>query len=170
MPEQVVEAAELRVVEEQLPTIRSVRASRRVAPDLATLFEAMDLTLPDSRLHVSGDEDLSCWWVEPRAWLVVGRAARPMPQPAVGALITDLTHRYAGFRISGRRAQDLMSSAISVAPSALAPGRCVRTRFAEEIEVLVQRLPGSADYRLLIDVSLANYASAWLRDSSRALT
>ena len=79
-------------------------------------------------------------------------------------MLTEVSQRQAAFRISGAQAPAILASAISLVDG-LRPGRCGRTKFAEEADVFVQQL-ADADYRLLIDVGLSRYAADWLREAA----
>jgi heterotetrameric sarcosine oxidase gamma subunit len=163
----LLDRAGLRIAAEPLGVV-SVRRSRLAGGPLALGFDA-----PGAPNGVAGDEAFACAWIEPRAWLLLGTAERCAQVVALrpdDALVTDLSHRYACFRISGARATELLSAAVSVGAQNLQPGRCVRTRFAEETDVLLQALPGAAGFRLLIDSALAHYAAAWLQDAAGLVT
>lgn len=172
-PAPLADGAGVRVAEEPLLPVQSLRSARSQATDTAALTEWLGAATPTAANRFGGDAHLSCAWVEPRAWLLLGAAPAPPAAARHTLLITDLSDRHAAFRVSGGRAGELLAAALGgpAALEALRAGRCVRSKFAEEVEVFVQQFADApADYRLLFDAGLAHYAADWLCDAARLLT
>jgi heterotetrameric sarcosine oxidase gamma subunit len=162
----------LRIVEEPFLTVLSVRRSHAGSGDAAIVVAALGSTPPAQPNDFTGDATASCAWVEPHAWWLVRAADAPIGQPIVPTafILTDISDRIAAFRVTGELATVLLAAAtaVGVTPQALASGRCAKTRFAEEVEVMIQQL-GPVEFRVLIDAALAQYASDWLCDAARGI-
>jgi sarcosine oxidase gamma subunit len=81
-------------------------------------------------------------------------------------LITDISDRIAVFSIKGESARDIIAAGCD--PHLVRPGVMARTRFAGMANVIVEQW-AEADYRLLIDVSVAGVLAAWLKSAARNL-
>jgi heterotetrameric sarcosine oxidase gamma subunit len=156
----LVEHAEIRISEEPFLHLSSVRLSRTGDP--AAIKALLPLSLGQLPNTFSGDADHAIARYEPRAWIVISRQPIQLPTDVAGCLVTDLSARLACFRISGTGAAKILASSTSVAP---ALGGFVRTIFAENYAVLLQRL-GEQDYRLLVDAGLAQSCADWLLDTA----
>jgi heterotetrameric sarcosine oxidase gamma subunit len=166
------ERPDLHVAEEPFLSVFSLRISRKQSPDITTVLQPLGLGAPAAPNRCTGDSMLSCAWIEPRAWLVLGHgdSFAPLARVPEGlVLATELSHRFAAFQISGKHAPALLSAAVSVVSSAdgLCAGRCARSKFAEEIDVFIQQLSDAPEYRLMVDVGWARYAADWLADAAR---
>lgn len=163
-PRVIADCAGLRVVEEPFLQIASLRLSRKA--DRASALAALPFDLPSTPNGWTGSTELSLARFEPNAWMLMSATLRPLPESQGAWVVTDLSSRLASFLVRGARAPAVLAAATSVS---LPPAGFTRTLFAETVPVLVQRL-GDNDYRLLIDVSLAEYLSSWLADASRLTT
>jgi heterotetrameric sarcosine oxidase gamma subunit len=160
-PRIVVADAAFHVVEEPFLRIASLRLSRRADRDAA--LRASPFELPQTPNRWIGDADRSIAHFEPNAWLLFGES-HDMPAADEGPwLLTELSSRLASFRLRGARTTAVLASATAVSLGAQA---FVRTLFAEAAPVLIQRLDEN-DYRVLIDVSFAEYLAGWLADAGR---
>ena len=156
IPRTIVVSAMFELVEEPFLQIASLRLSRRADRD-AALSE-----LPQTPNQWTGDTQRSAARFEPNAWMLIGESAVAPPDGGTW-LLTDLSSRLASVRVRGAHATQVLASA-TAAP--LGDQAFVRTQFAETAAVLIQRLTAE-DYRVLIDVSLAEYLMAWLADAGR---
>ncbi|MGH8506966.1 MAG: hypothetical protein ACRETM_13565 [Stenotrophobium sp.] len=159
----IVDHVLVQIVEEPFLHLGSVRLSRAAA--LEDIKASLLMSLEQMPNTFSGDVNYSVARFEPRAWIVIGKQPIKLPVDASGCLVTDLSARLAGFRISGAAAEKILASSTSVAVPA---GGFVRTMFAESYAVLLQCL-GEQDYRLLVDVSLAHSCADWLADAASLL-
>jgi len=160
-PRVIAECAGLRVVEEPFLQLASLRLSKKA--DRSSALGALPFDLPSTPNGWTGSAELSLARFEPNAWMLISIATRSLPESQGPWLVTDLSSRLASFRLQGARAPAVLASATSVT---LPPAGFTRTLFAETTPVLLQRL-GDNEYRLLIDVSLAEYLSSWLADASQ---
>lgn len=159
----IVDHTLVRITEEPFLHLSSVRLSRTATVDgLKALLPLSLAQLPNT---FSGDADYCVARYEPRAWIVISSQLAKLPVDIPGCLVTDLSARLAGFRITGAAAQKILASSTSVA---VPLGGFVRTMFAENYAVLLQRI-AEQDYRLLVDVSLAHSCADWLADNALLL-
>lgn len=160
-PRVIAEGAGLRAVEEPFLQIASLRLSRRADRDAA--LGALPFELPHAPNRWLGSAGRSIAHFEPNAWMLLADVPGVLPEGQAPWLVTDLSSRLAGVRLCGARSARVLAAATPVVPEA---SGFVRTLFAETAPVLVQRLDEN-DYRVLIDVSLAEFLSGWLADASR---
>jgi len=168
-PQSLVDSAGLRIDVESPLHATSIRARAGVEA-IRDALAAAGLEAPAAPNHFSGDASRACAWIEPQAWLLLSQS--PLAVATAGALITDLSDRFIGFRLRGAGAPEILQAGLSIGATArlLATGRCARARFGEEIEAFVQQLSDAPEYRLLLDVSLARYAKQWLADAADLLS
>lgn len=150
-----------RAVEEPFLQMASLRLSRKA--DRSAALASLPFDLPASPNSWTGSAELSLARFEPNAWMLLSATPRSLPPSEGPWVVTELSSRLASFRLSGEQAAEVLGSGTSVV---LPAGGFTRSLFAETVPVLIQRL-GDADYRLLIDVSLAEYLSSWLADAGR---
>lgn len=162
-PRTLLDGPRLRVREESFLHLSSLRLSRQADPE--TFASTFPLALPLRPNTFKGSAEQGVARYEPRAWLVIGTEASALPARAE-CCVTDLSARLAGFRIEGAASERLLRSSTAVIPPA---GGFVRTFFAEHYAVLLQRL-GDDDWRLLVDVSLAQAMADWLVDAGTLVT
>ncbi|HVT35543.1 MAG TPA: hypothetical protein VHE37_08165 [Nevskiaceae bacterium] len=161
----LVEDESLCIVEEPLLAAVSLR-QYRAQPDSSALVAALaefKVAAPAQPNAMTGDSRHGAAWIEPHAWLVTALGDLPVPVPRAGLLVTDVSDRYAALRISGARARSVIAAGCD--PAILAPMRAARTRFGGVATALIQQW-GEDDYRVLVDVSLAQTVAAWLRQAA----
>jgi heterotetrameric sarcosine oxidase gamma subunit len=156
-PRRIALADRLHIVEEPFLQIVSVRASPKTAIDAF----AAACSLPLAPNTFSGTAAQSTGHFEPRAWLMINADAAPL-RAIAGGQVSDLSARFAVFRLTGIDVERVLRGATSVVPGT---GGFVRTFFAESYPVLLQRL-GDDHVRLLVDASLAEACAAWLADAA----
>lgn len=160
-PRLIVEGEGFRAVEEPFLQVVSLRLSRKAERSAA--LGVLPFDLPASPNSWTGSAELALARFEPNAWMLLSATPRSLPASDASWVVTELSSRLASFRLSGEQAAKVLGSGTSVV---LPAGGFTRSLFAETVPVLIQRL-GDADYRLLIDVSLAEYLSSWLADAGR---
>ncbi len=160
-PRVIADGAGFRAVEEPFLQLASLRLSRKA--DRAAALGVLPFDLPATPNAWTGCAESSLARFEPNAWMLICAVPRALPESTDSWVVTDLSSRLASVRLQGVRAPAVLAAATSVS---LPPSGFSRTLFAETVPVLLQRL-GEDDYRLLIDVSLAEYLSSWLADAGR---
>lgn len=89
-----------------------------------------------------------------------GAEARLLPEmeasAGVGAMVTDATHLYAGFLLSGARLPDLLARLSGWDPATLAPGAATGAPIAEIRSVIVRRDPNTVE--AYVATEFARYA------------
>lgn len=158
--EPIVSRAQLRIVEERSLQCVSIRKSRR-------LQDADALALPSEPNVLRGSAEQGCVRVEPHAWLLISASEQATPSFGPGVLVTDLSDRFAAFRITGPLATDVIAAGCD--PAIAGVGRFARTRFASLATAMIQRW-ASDDYRVLVDVSIAWAFAEWLRQTAASST
>jgi heterotetrameric sarcosine oxidase gamma subunit len=116
----------------------------------ASPVEAVPLLAPFAALRLGPEE-----------WLCLGATARAV-ESALGsnALVLDVGDSYAGWRIVGAGARDLLARACALDLDQLAAGAATRT-LAAGTHVVLRVLDDG--YELRIDRSYADWFDAWLR-------
>jgi len=171
----VVYVPGLHVTEEPLLPVYSLRVSRKLGAVAAQAFAtACGVPLPRQPNTCAGTAEFASAWVEPLAWLLLGRkvpiaVAEVAPPP--GIYLTELGARFCSLQLSGVRAPRLLAAAMSLdlADGSFAAGSCARTRLAALGGAFLQRLTGDTDYRLLVDVGLGPIVAEWLADAAALL-
>jgi sarcosine oxidase gamma subunit len=158
-PQVLVDDASLRIVEEPFLRIVSVRASRKGDIAIRQQWPIPSALSPNT---FEGTSAQSVARFEPLAWMLIGDGGMETPASIDGCLVTDLSSRLTAFRITGPAAVDVLASSAGVHPR---PGGFLRTLFAESYAVLLQGFD-DADFRLLVDVSLARACADWLIDAA----
>jgi len=126
------------------------------------------LRLPADALQWSGEDPRACW-LGPEQWLlssdaqsaqeIIGRIDAALAGQLYAA--TDMSSQNACFSLSGPAARMLlaMGCGIDMHRSALEPGQCVRTNFAN-VPLFIVVVEGS-NFDLYVDRSYARYLRAW---------
>lgn len=155
---------ELHIAEEPFLSVLSIRQSRR-QPDqlgISDVLAGCSLALPARPAELVGTADLSCAWIEPRAWIVTSTAAAAL-RPAKGIYVTDVSDRMSAFRLTGEQAVEIIASGCD--PAIAPAGTCTRARFANLSAAILQCWTRN-DWRILVDASLALTYSHWLQDAA----
>lgn len=95
-----------------------------------------------------------------REWLVIDAAADALPD-LPGALAVDVGESYAGWRVEGAGALDLLAKACALDIERLPAGTATRTVMAG-VTVLL-RVVEVGQFELRVDRSYAEWFEAWLR-------
>lgn len=140
------EGAGVRISEAPFTRVVSVRQSRK-SPDTRAAQDYVK-TLGGQALHL-----------EPRAWLVLSEQLLADAQPPPDLMVTDLSDRFALFRIGGPGALDVIASGCD--PTLVPVGAGIRTRFGAMANVVIERRSEN-DCRLAVDVSIAGAMASWL--------
>lgn len=141
--------------------------------------KALGLAVPVEPNTVASADGLDILWLGPDEWLVVGETGRE------SAIVTSLRTELAGqhvavtdvsanrtcIRLAGRRAREILAKGCTLDfhPRAFEAGRCAQTLVARA-QVIIQLVdggPASADFRLFVRGSFAQYLAGWLVDASR---
>jgi heterotetrameric sarcosine oxidase gamma subunit len=160
-PGVIVAAERLRIVEEPFLGAISLRQARvRTDHSAAAAAAALwQLELPTRPNGLTGTVRRGCAWIEPNAWLLTASDGSPPPAGAAGVLITDLSDRFAAFRLTGPAASGVIAAGCD--PAIVPRNAQARTRFAALASAMIQRW-NDADWRILVDVSLAQTFADWL--------
>ncbi|MDP9140441.1 MAG: hypothetical protein M3O62_06575 [Pseudomonadota bacterium] len=163
----VIDTSQLKVSEVPWLQVLSLRASKMHASEqgLSTLLAPLGLQVPRAANALQGNPQRSCSWLEPRAWLLVSESAVQIGKQAHW-LITDISDRVAVFSVKGEHARPIIAAGCD--PHLMRPGTMARTRFGGIANVIVEQW-AEADYRLLIDVSVAGVFAAWLKSAAQNL-
>jgi heterotetrameric sarcosine oxidase gamma subunit len=159
MRRMIVDQPALQIFEEAFLHLTSLRLSRKA--DITAFIESFPTPLAQQPNTFTGTAAHSAARFEPRAWMLIGKQA-PLPIDRPGCVVSDLSARLSAFRIQGAAAERTLRSSTGVIP---AENAFVRTLFAESYAVLLQRV-GEQDYRMLVDVSLAQSCVDWLADAA----
>ena len=126
------------------------------------LADALDCALPSPRTMVTaGDVDVA--WLAPGEWLVSGRQV-DLIEGALAqqvALVTDLTHALAAYRIAGEGAEDALAAhcPLDLDRAAFPVGAAARSLIGDA-GLFVARLADAQDasvFRLIVDQTMAAY-------------
>jgi heterotetrameric sarcosine oxidase gamma subunit len=160
-PGVIVAAERLRIVEEPFLGAISLRQARvRTDHSAAAAASAQwQLELPEKPNGLTGSAQRGCAWVEPNAWLLTASDASRPPSGPTGVLITDLSDRFAAFRLTGPAAAGIIAAGCD--PAIVPRNAQARTRFAALTTAMIQRWDDQ-DWRILVDVSLAQTFADWL--------
>jgi sarcosine oxidase gamma subunit len=161
----IVEAEGLHIREEAFLRVFSVRRSLR-QKDLREIEEAArawQLDLPSKQNATTGTADCGCSWIEPNAWLMTSIGPKSAPAGGLRVLVTDLSDRFAAFRVKGRYAVDVVAAGCDA--EMFSRAAYARTRFASLTTAMIQRW-SEDDYRFLVDVSIASVFAQWLRQTA----
>jgi sarcosine oxidase gamma subunit len=163
----LVDTGRLRIAEEPFLSVVSLRQAR-VRPNPEAIRGAVGLWHLDPPLEangLAGTPVCGCAWIEPHAWLVTSIGAAATPSAPAGILMTDLSDRFTAFRLSGAAAVGVIGAACD--PNILKPLSGARTRFAGLCIAHIQQW-ADRDYRLMVDVSVAEIVAKWLQQTATA--
>jgi sarcosine oxidase, subunit gamma len=110
----------------------------------------------------------------PDEWLLCAPAARDLGHEIEEGLsggahsLVDVSHRYAGFSLSGEKAAQLLAAGCPLDLHAFGEGSATRTLLAKA-EVILWRLGGPTSWRLECARTFAPYVGAFLREAAREL-
>ncbi len=130
---------------------------------------ATGITLPEiNRFNEAGETTVI--WLGPRQWLVRAPLDRIQQVEArlvqefggLAYMMTDVSHQYVTFELSGGPASDVLrrTSSIDVEAEGFAPGAAVRSLFGR-LPVLFEYTCDGPEYRLTVDQSLSRFAWDW---------
>lgn len=162
----LVSTSALTIREQPFLHVASIRLLPKASGDaIAAALAPLGLAAPGRACTFSQGTAALCGWIEPRAWIVVAAEA-PQTGAAAGALVTDISDRYAVLDIEGAQARDIIASGCD--PTIFSIGTMTRVRFGSLANLIVARL-GPGHYRLMIDVSLAGALAALLTQAAANL-
>lgn len=135
---------------------------------LAAVGTVLGVALPRTPNTFLGEEPRVAW-LEPAAWLMLGRADPAALTSACAATvhhIADLGHSQASFSISGPASRDLlaMGCSLDLHPSVFGAGCCARSWLAR-VRVLIVKGARSDEFDVLVDASFATYLRAWFAEA-----
>lgn len=160
MGKALFESSRVRISEAPWTRVLSIRQSpiNKDASALSACLKALGVVAPDKPNGFSGNAQLGCSWLEPRAWMVLSE--KDLTQvPGTGLLVTDISDRLCVFKVDGEGARDLIAAGCDT--QMIAVGAVARTRFGGLVNVVVQ-CHSEQQYRLILDVSLAHVFAGWL--------
>ena len=149
-----------------------VRAEHETA---ALIGEAFGVELPVQPMRSASHGDRTALWLGPDEWLLIAEPNDPAAVTAsVGAALgsrphswVDVSHRNAGFLLSGPHAADVLNAGCPL-PLDLASfpvGKCTRTLFGKA-EVVLWRT-GETAFRIEVWRSFAAYVAGLVADAAR---
>ena len=129
----------------------------------------------DAALPVGGDGDLVARIVDD--WTMIFTPPGPVesrvrelePRAGSGAMVTDVTHLYAGFALAGPRLEDLLARLTGWDPSTLAAGEATGAPIAEVRAVVVRPDLAFPALEAYVDASFGRYAWGAILDVVRRL-
>lgn len=153
----------------ELPRQGVLRLQGKAEELAAAVNGATGLDLPAVN-GFTGADPATIIWIGPGRWLVrmslslvpdmTDRLARGLGDTP--HLLSDASHQYVSFTLSGVRANDFLQRVCSLDPGApgFVPGAALRTLFGR-LPVLLEHMREGPEYRLTVDQSLARYAWDW---------
>jgi sarcosine oxidase subunit gamma len=130
---------------------------------------------PEANTFTTADA-LSCLWLGPDEWLILGpgggeRELTARLRAAFGGLhaaVTDVSESRTTIAIAGPRARDLLAkgTSIDLHPRVFGPGRCVQTGFAGA-SIILRQIDDRPSFEMLVHNSFAEHVWAWMEAGCR---
>ncbi len=150
----------------------AVRADREAALAIGSAF---GVELPTTPLRSASREGRTALWLGPDEWLLLAEDANPEAvTAAVGAALegrahswVEVSHRNAGFLLSGVHAADVLNAGcpLPLDRAAFPVGKCARTVFGKA-EIVLWRV-GETAFRIEVWRSFAAYVAGLLAEAAR---
>jgi len=142
----------------------------------AALHGATGLVLPAAANSFVTEGDLSCLWLGPDEWLIVGpgggegevTARLRAALAGLHAAVTDISEARTTIAISGAHARDLMAKAVSLDlhPRVFGPGHCAQTGFAGA-NIILRQLDDVPSFEIFVLNSFAEHVWRWIEGGCR---
>ncbi len=136
----------------------SRRLSVRAAPEHAgAVGDALGVALPLEPCRSVRSEDRIALWLGPDEWLLLADELAALPVAMSDASVVDVSHGFAGIRISGERAAWTINAfcALDLHEAAYPIGTCTRTLFGKAQIILWRR--ATNEFHIEVARSLASY-------------
>jgi sarcosine oxidase, subunit gamma len=142
----------------------------------AALHAVTGLVLPAEANSFASDGALSCLWLGPDEWLIVGAGGgegeiTARLRAALGQLhaaVTDVSEARTTVVVGGPQARDLLAkgTSIDLHPRVFGPGRCVQTGFAGA-NVILRQTDDTPTFEIIVLNSFAEHLWTWLVGACR---
>jgi len=138
---------------------------------VATLSEALGMTLPRKPKTSASSGRRHALWLGPDEWLVIDEDNADLPAAAAKASVlhsaVDVSHRNTAVIVSGEGAEATLAAGCpqDLSLAAFPVGACSRTLLGK-IEVVIWR-HGEAEFRIEFWRSYADYAFGFLEEAAR---
>ena len=142
----------------------------------AALHSVTGLVLPAEANSFSSEGALSCLWLAPDEWLIVGSGGGEIEitarlRAALGhlhAAVTDVSEARTTVVIAGPQARDLLAkgTSIDLHPRVFGPGRCVQTGFAGA-NIVLRQTDDTPTFEIIVLNSFAEHLWTWLAGACR---
>ena len=142
----------------------------------AALHSVTGLVLPAEANSFSSEGALSCLWLAPDEWLIVGSGGGEIEitarlRAALGhlhAAVTDVSEARTTVVIAGPQARDLLAkgTSIDLHPRVFGPGRCVQTGFAGA-NIVLRQTDDTPTLEIIVLNSFAEHLWTWLEGACR---
>jgi sarcosine oxidase subunit gamma len=159
---------------ERLPPagLIDLQGTAAALPAFALVLRVELPTTPNQACHGAG---AVAYWLAPAHWLVRVALADEERTAAVliaaagahPAAVTIVSDAYAGFRLAGADASEVLAQGCPLDLDRLAAGACARSVLARA-QALIAPLPAGGGYELFIERSHAQYVEMWLETALRS--
>lgn len=151
-------------------TIATLRLRKPSTDDLARIGALIGTSLVPSPNRTAGEVPRVIW-IGPDEWFIIGTSAsdaaiEAAASDAAVALCVSAGDGRCSYEVTGADAAELLAkgTSLDLHPNILADGMSAMTLFAQ-VNVIIDRLPGLAGFRLIFDISLRDYVRSWFRDA-----
>jgi sarcosine oxidase subunit gamma len=154
----------------------NVRGDARDTAFTDALHSVTGLQLPPTANSFTTSGELTCLWLGPNEWLIVGpgRCEHEMAgrlRSAFGdlhAAVTDVSEARTAIAIAGPRARELLAkgTSIDLHPRVFGPGRCVQAGFAGA-NIILRQTEETPAFEILVLNSFAEHLWVWLVGACR---
>jgi len=142
----------------------------------AALHSVTGLVLPAEANSFSSEGALSCLWLAPDEWLIVGPGGGEIEitarlRAALGhlhAAVTDVSEARTTLVVGGPQARDLLAkgTSIDLHPRVFGSGRCVQTGFAGA-NIVLRQTDDTPIFEIIVLNSFAEHLWTWLEGACR---
>ncbi|MEZ5444609.1 MAG: sarcosine oxidase subunit gamma family protein [Gammaproteobacteria bacterium] len=147
------------------------------APNVAgAVSDVLKIELPQQPNTLGASETAKVFWLGPEEWLLVSLSQSAaeivsglrLSLGGVHSAVTDVTSGYTTIRLRGASGRDVLAKgcALDLHPRVFGDGQCAQTLIAKA-PVLIEALPATQAYELIVRRSFADYLWHWLHDASR---
>jgi sarcosine oxidase subunit gamma len=172
------DAAGGRLQIEEIPALHYVNLrGDPAAPSVAgAVTDVLKIALPLQPNTLAASETAKVFWLGPDEWLLVSIAQSAaeivsglrLSLGTVHSAVTDVTSGYTTIRLRGASGGDVLAKGctLDLHPRVFGDGQCAQTLIAKA-PVLIEALPATNTWPLIVRRSFADYLWHWLHDASR---
>lgn len=172
------EAAGGRPQIEEVPGLHYVnlRGDPAVPNVAGAVTDVLKIKLPLQPNTLCASQTAKVFWLGPDEWLLVSTSQSAaeivsglrLSLGGAHSAVTDLTSGYTTIGLRGASSRDVLAKGctLDLHPRALGDGQCAQTLLAKA-PVLIEALPATQGYQLIVRRSFADYLWHWLHDASR---